>query len=101
MKTLLVFTLLLAGVGSSLSVAASDSDDTIVTVKDSALSAKVKTKLLAKHLSTLADVKVESHHDGDVWLSGTAPSRAARDMAEEIAKGTDGVRTVHNNIVVD
>jgi hyperosmotically inducible protein len=101
MKVLLLVTVLLAGAGVVPAVVAADSSDTVITVKDSVLSAKVKTKLLAKHLSTLADVKVDTDHDGVVWLSGTAPTRAARDMAEQIAKDTDGVRAVHNNIVVE
>jgi hyperosmotically inducible protein len=101
MKTLLLLTFLLAGAGTGLAVVAADSDDAVVTAKDAVLTTKVKTKLLAKHLSTLADVKVETDRDGVVWLSGTAPTRAARDMAEQIAKDTDGVRSVHNNIVVE
>src|SRR5450631_1899584 len=70
-------------------------------VKDSAITTKVKTKLAAKHLSTLTKVSVDTDMNGVVWLSGTAPTKDAKDLAGMLTKNTDGVRAVHNNIVVD
>ncbi len=69
-------------------------------VKDSAITAKVKTKLVAKGPTTLTNVQVDTDRDGIVWLSGTVPTKEAGDRAERIAKETDGVRGVHNAIVV-
>ena len=69
-------------------------------VKDSVITTKVKTKLAAKHMSTLTHVKVDTDANGVVWLSGTAPTKDARDLAGMIAKETDGVRSVNNNIEV-
>ena len=69
-------------------------------VKDSAITTKVKAKLAAKHLSTLTNVSVETDENGVVWLSGRAPTKDARDLAGEIAKNTDGVNAVHNDISV-
>jgi len=69
-------------------------------VKDSAITTKVKTKLLAKHMATLDHVKVNTDEGGIVWLSGTVPSRDAKDVAEMIAKDTDGVKAVRDNIEV-
>ncbi len=69
-------------------------------VKDSVITTKVKTKLLAKHMSTLDHVKVDTDEGGVVWLSGTVPNRDARDVAEMIAKNTDGVLAVKDNIEV-
>lgn len=69
-------------------------------VKDSVITTKVKSKLAAKHLSTLTKVKVDTDANGVVWLSGRAPTQDAADMAGLIAKDTDGVRSVHNDIVV-
>jgi osmotically-inducible protein OsmY len=43
---------------------------------------------------------VDTDKDGVVWLSGTAPTKDAKDLAELTAKDTDGVRAVHNKIVV-
>ena len=48
-------------------------------VKDSAITTKVKTKLAAKHLSTLTKIKVDTDENGVVWLSGKAPTADARD----------------------
>jgi hyperosmotically inducible protein len=69
-------------------------------VKDSVITTKVKTKLLAKHMATLDHVKVDTDAGSVVWLSGTVPNRDAKDVAEMIAKGTDGVTAVKDNIEV-
>jgi hyperosmotically inducible protein len=69
-------------------------------VKDSVITTKVKTKLAAKHMSTLAHIKVDTDDHGVVWLSGMAPTKDASDLAAMIAKDTDGVTSVHNKIVV-
>jgi hyperosmotically inducible protein len=70
-------------------------------VKDSAITTKVKAKLAAKHLSTLTRIKVDTDADGVVWLSGRAPTQDASDLAAMIAKNTEGVNSVHNDIVVE
>ncbi|MGA2188573.1 MAG: BON domain-containing protein [Steroidobacteraceae bacterium] len=69
-------------------------------VKDSVITAKVKSKLAAKHMATLTNIKVDTDDQGVVWLSGKAPSKDASDLAAMIAKDTDGVTAVHNGIVV-
>jgi hyperosmotically inducible periplasmic protein len=69
-------------------------------VKDSAITTKVKTKLAAKHLTTLTRIKVDTDENGVVWLSGRAPTQDAVDMAALIAKDTDGVTSVHNGIAI-
>ena len=70
-------------------------------LKDSAITTKVKAKLAAKHLSTLARIKVDTDADGVVWLSGRAPTKDAADLAAMIATNTEGVNAVHNDIVVE
>jgi hyperosmotically inducible protein len=70
-------------------------------VKDSAITTKVKAKLAAKHLSTLTRIKVDTDADGVVWLSGRAPTKDASDLAAMIAKNTEGVNSVHNDITVE
>ncbi len=69
-------------------------------VKDSAITTKVKAKLAAKHLTTLTRVKVDTDENGVVWLSGRAPTQDASDLAAMIAKNTEGVTSVHNDISV-
>jgi hyperosmotically inducible protein len=70
-------------------------------VKDSTITTKVKAKLAAEHLSTLTRIKVDTDENGVVWLSGRAPSQDASDLAAMIAKNTEGVTSVHNNIAVE
>jgi hyperosmotically inducible periplasmic protein len=70
-------------------------------VKDSVITTKVKSKLAAKHMSTLTNIKVDTDAAGAVWLSGKAPTKDAKDLAAMVAKDTDGVTSVHNDIVVE
>jgi len=69
-------------------------------VKDSVITTKVKAKLASKHLTTLTRIKVDTDANGVVWLSGHAPTQDAADMAGLLAKDTDGVKSVHNDVVV-
>lgn len=69
-------------------------------VKDSVITTKVKSKLAAKHLHTLTHVKVDTDANGVVFLSGTVPTKDARDLAGMVAKDTDGVNSVHNDIEI-
>jgi hyperosmotically inducible protein len=69
-------------------------------VKDSVITTKVKSKLAAKHLSTLTKIKVDTDDNGVVWLSGSAPTKDAADLAGMIAKTTEGVTSVHNDVAV-
>jgi hyperosmotically inducible protein len=78
----------------------SDSSKAGTYVKDSVITTKIKSKLAAKHMSTLANIKVDTDSQGIVWLSGKAPTQDASDLAAMIAKDTDGVTSVHNKILV-
>jgi hyperosmotically inducible periplasmic protein len=101
MKTLLLSVSVALGAACAMSTAAVADTATAGTyVKDSAITTKVKAKLAAKHMSTLTDIKVDTDKDGVVWLSGQAPTKDAKDLAEMITKNTDGVSAVHNDIVV-
>jgi hyperosmotically inducible protein len=102
MKTIAVMALAVMGTITVPTLYAADSDSAYpgMYVKDSAITTKVKTKLVAKEPTTLSNVKVNTDRDGVVWLSGTVPTREASERAEMITKETDGVKGVHNNIVV-
>jgi hyperosmotically inducible protein len=101
MKTLILSVSVALGAVSAMSaVAVADTETAGTYVKDSAITTKVKAKLAEKHVSTLTDVKVDTDSHGVVWLSGKAPTKDAKDLAEMITKDTDGVTKVHNNIVV-
>ncbi len=96
MKHLIVAGMLAAGVICAPMAFADESGTASDTshhfVKDSVITTKVKSKLAAKHLTTLTRIKVDTDEDGVVWLSGRAPTQDAVDMATMIAKDTDGGR---------
>ncbi len=105
MKNLILSIVLTVGAAGAMVAIAdqpmdSDASHQSAYVNDSVITAKVKTKLAAKHMSTLTDIKVDTDNQGVVWLSGKAPTKDASDLAEMIAKDTDGVTSVHNKIVV-
>jgi hyperosmotically inducible protein len=104
MKTVLLASMLAASVAFAPVVFADESGTSTDTshhyVKDSVITTKVKSKLAAKHLSTLTHIKVDTDENGVVYLSGRAPNQDAVDMAAMIAKDTEGVTSVHNGIAV-
>lgn len=93
--------LLGAGVALADENATSMGSHATAYVKDSAITTKIKTKLAAEHLTSLAHIRVDTDTNGVVWLSGTAGTRAAIREAIAIARHTDGVKTVHDHIKVD
>jgi hyperosmotically inducible protein len=103
---LLVVTAMLGASVKVMSVAeANQTTDSDVShadtyVKDSVITTKVKAKLAEKHLATLTNIHVDTDRQGIVWLSGKAPTQDASDLAEMIAKSTEGVISVHNKILV-
>jgi len=105
MKKVILSAMLAFSVGAVSTALAAESADSATDnagmyVKNSVITTKVKTKLAAKHMSTLTKIKVDTDKTGVVWLSGTAPTKDASDLAESLAKDTDGVTSVHNKIVV-
>ena len=69
-------------------------------VKDSAITTKVKSKLAAQHLSSVARIHVDTDANGVVWLSGTAKSQEEIDRAVSIARGTERVVAVKSELTV-
>jgi hyperosmotically inducible protein len=92
--------------GTLLPVAGAFADDVDAShpgtfVKDSAITATIKTKLAGEHLKSLKDIRVDTDDKGIVWLSGHAATDYDAKKAEAIARQTDGVRAVKNDIVVN
>lgn len=77
-----------------------DVSQTVVFVKDSAITTKIKTKLAAEHLTSMEHIHVGTDKDGVVWLSGSARSQEAVDKAISIAHDTERVTDVHSDIVL-
>jgi hyperosmotically inducible protein len=69
-------------------------------VKDSVITTKVKAKLAEEKMSSLAHVKVDTDANGIVFLSGFVGSKDEVDKATTLARDTDGVVSVTNNIKV-
>jgi hyperosmotically inducible protein len=67
-------------------------------VKDSVITTKIKTKLAEEKLNTLAHVSVDTDARGMVVLSGHVRSQVMHDRAAAIARATEGVVSVTNDI---
>lgn len=85
--TLIALTLLLGGCSSQ-------------EFDDSAVTAKVKSKLAADSQTSAIKIGVETKA-GVVTLTGTVPTDTEKSKAGMLAKNTDGVKNVQNEIVVN
>jgi hyperosmotically inducible protein len=90
--------------GSAVAIAGDDAKEvgtsTTVFVKDSAITTKIKTKLAADHLTSLGRIHVDTDQNGIVWLTGTARSQEAIAQAVSLARDTEHVKSVHNDLTV-
>jgi hyperosmotically inducible protein len=69
-------------------------------VKDSVITTKIKASMAKDKQVSATHVKVDTDDKGVVHLSGTAKSKAEADRAEQIARNTEGVKSVQNDIQV-
>jgi hyperosmotically inducible protein len=65
-----------------------------------AITAQVKTALVADSRTKAFDINVDTDGHGRVTLAGTAPSLEARRAATEVASHVNGVRSVSNRLMV-
>lgn len=105
MKTTSIATsLLLVGVLAGGVAVAQDADadraHPKAFVHDSVVTTKVKSKLAAEHLPSLAGIHVDTDENGVVWLSGSAHDREAVDRAVSIARDTEGVKDVKSDVKI-
>ena len=106
MKSKLAFAGLLASalLLPAMSYAADDQDadrtHPKAFVKDSAITTKIKAKLAADKLSSLAKIRVDTDANGVVYLSGTANSQDQLDKAISIARSTENVRDVKSSVKI-
>lgn len=66
-------------------------------LSDSALTAKVKTALIAENNLESMKIDVESS-EGVVTLTGQVPDKASITLAGNVAQKVDGVRHLHNKL---
>ena len=69
-------------------------------VDDSVTTGRVKAALIADPVTKAHQIDVETFK-GTVQLNGFVDSAASKERATEVAKGTSGVKSVHNNLTVD
>jgi hyperosmotically inducible periplasmic protein len=69
-------------------------------VKDSVITTKIKTKLAAEKIKSLIHIKVDTDSKGEVVLSGKVRSQEEADKAVSIARETEGVASVTNNLKI-
>jgi hyperosmotically inducible periplasmic protein len=104
MKLKVATTCLIIGTALAPVAFAADSDTDrnkpATFVKDSMITTKIKTKLAAENPASMANIKVDTDKDGVVWMSGTAKSQEEVDKAVSIARGTEGVKNVRNDVKV-
>lgn len=67
---------------------------------DAAITAAVKARLLADPTLNAQTIEVTTKDGGQVTLTGHVKSEAARERAEQLARGARGVRNVDNQLVV-
>lgn len=106
-----LFVLLVAGLAAGLGIgtanaASSDqtepkahSDSLGAAVSDSAITTKVKARMMGKDSLKKSDINVTTTN-GVVTLEGTASSANAKTAAATLAKSVEGVKSVDNNLKV-
>jgi hyperosmotically inducible protein len=102
LKTSLLATALCLGMGAA-PVFAEDAAKPERTagqvVDDAAITASIKTKLLADERTKGFDVNVDTHN-GIVTMTGGADSDAAKQAAQELAGEVEGVVLIKNELIV-
>jgi hyperosmotically inducible protein len=103
-KQLLTACLIVGPLLAPVAVRAADGDSDrahpSAFVKDSVITTKVKAKLAADKLGSLAQIHVDTDRNGMVVLSGNAKSQERADAAASIARATEGVTSVRNDIKI-
>ena len=72
------------------------SDGVGAAIDDTAITGKVKARLMNKHTLKYSHIKVTTTN-GVVTLNGTASNSKAKSFAETEAKSIEGVKSVDNN----
>jgi hyperosmotically inducible periplasmic protein len=97
MRLLLGAIVVLTLVSGPALVASADSLGT--KLDDTTITTKVKAKLTTDSVKTLVKVHVDTQN-GVVHLQGTVPSEADKAEAERLARSTDGVKDVMNDLTI-
>ena len=90
----------MVGGGSAGSHHGKDDRPASVTASDSAITTKIRGKYAADSVVSVFNIYVRTYK-GTVTLSGAVGSYVARDRAAALAKDTDGVIAVNNQIIIE
>ena len=71
-----------------------------VVAEDSAITTRIKGKYVADSVVSVFNISVRTY-EGTVTLSGTVGSILARDRAVSLARETDGVVAVNDQILIE
>lgn len=74
-------------------------DSTGEYVDDTVVSSKVRAQIIGDDQLSIFDIDVETFK-GDVQLSGFVDSEELKTRAGMLARNVEGVKAVHNNLVV-
>jgi len=96
----LVLATSIAPVASFAADGDTDRSHPVAFVKDSDITVKIKAQLAAEHLTSVGRIHVDTDANGIVYLSGTARSQKAIDKAVSIARKTERVTSVKNDLTV-
>ena len=69
-------------------------------VDDATLTARVKTKLVSEKAANMTRINVDTNN-GIVYLNGTVQSPQQKAKAEDLARDTQGVKKVINNLQIE
>lgn len=69
-------------------------------VDDATLTARVKTKLVSEKATNLTRIDVDTNN-GIVYLNGTVQNPQQKAKAEDLARDTQGVKKVINNLQIE
>ena len=89
-----------AGVATDRAAQVTNSSETKEGPSDTVVTTKVQSKLLADPMVKERRINVQTK-DGNVTLIGSVMSKAESDKAEELAKNTDDVKSVVNQLMVE
>ncbi len=82
-----------------LAAACSTTQSPQTQLDDTAITANIKSKLAAERVQTLTNVEVNTTN-GVVTLAGQVENEDIRRKAEQIARQSEGVREVRNNLQI-
>jgi hyperosmotically inducible protein len=92
--------LLVGGAGAAGYQLGKDERPPAVVTADAAITAKIKGKYVADSVVNAFNINVDTY-ESRVTLRGSVGSLTARNRAVELAKDTDGVKSVNDQISIE